>query len=108
LDLVTLEELRQVVLILRDDACQRDGEVVSQRKIRFAARLVLATPKDLENKLIALLAVFPEERLDVLERRGFERFEAVALVHLAHDAHHVLAAADLVREEVACAARGLG
>ena len=49
----------------------------------------------------------PEQRLDVLERRRLERLEPVALVHVAHDADDVLAAADIVGQKIARAARGL-
>ena len=42
LNLIALEELRQLVLVLRDDARERDGQVVAQREVGFAARLVLA------------------------------------------------------------------
>ena len=105
LDLIALEEPRQLVLILRDDARERHGEVVAQRQIRLAARLVLAALEDLENELVALLAVLAEQRLDVLERRRLERLEAVALVDIAHHADHMFPAPDVVGEEVA-GARG--
>jgi hypothetical protein len=78
LNLVALEELRQLVLILRDDPGERDGQVVPKREVGLAGRLVLAALENLENELVALLAVLPEERLDVLERRCLEQLEAVA------------------------------
>src|SRR5207249_2884325 len=107
LNLVPLEELWQLVLILRGDAGERDGEVVPERQIRLAARLVLTAAQDLEDELVALLPVLAEERLDVFESRRLERFEAVPLVHTSHKVDDVLAAAYLVREEVARAGRRL-
>src|SRR6185503_11448246 len=101
LDLVALEQARQLVLILRDDARQRHGQVVAQREIGLAAGLVLAAPEDLENQLVAFLAVLARQRLDVLERRRLERLEAVALVDPAHHADDVFPAPDVVGEEVA-------
>ena len=107
LDLISLEKLRQVVLILRDDARERHREVVSQREVRFAAGLVLAALEDLEDELVALFAVLPEERLNVLERRRFERLESVPLVHLADDTNDVLPPSDVVGQKVTGTAGGL-
>ena len=59
-------------------------------------------------KLVALLAVLPQQRLDVLDRGRLQRLEAVALVHVLDDADDVLAPPQVGREEVAHAARGLG
>jgi hypothetical protein len=87
--------------VLGDDARERDRQIVPQREIRLAARLVLPAAQDLEDEPVAFFAVLAEQRLDVLEGRRFERLEALALVDLAHDAHHVLAAADLVRQKIA-------
>ena len=81
LDLIPLEELRQLVLILRDDSRERHGQIVPQREIGLTAAFMLATLENLENELVAFFAVLPQERLDVLERRRFERLEPVPLVH---------------------------
>ena len=69
---------------------------------------MLAPAQDLENQLVALLAVFAEERLDVLERRRLERLEPVLLVHTPHDADDMLAPADIVRQKIARSPGGLG
>ncbi len=98
LNLIALEELRQLVLILRDDAREWDGQVVAEREVRLPRRLVLAAAQDLENELVAFLAVLAEQRLDVLERRRLERLEPVAFVHVAHDADDVLAPASSLAE----------
>ena len=57
LDLVALEEPRQLALVLRDDARERHREVVAQREVGLAARLVLAALEDLEDQLVAFFAV---------------------------------------------------
>ena len=78
MNLVALEELRQLPRCSGDDARQRHGEVVPQREVGFA-RLTAFLPalEDLENQPIAFLAVLAEQRLDVLDRRRLERLEAV-------------------------------
>src|SRR5206468_6360038 len=63
LNLIPLEEARQLVLVLRDHARERDGQVVAERKIGLAGSFVLAAAQDLENELVALLSVLPRERL---------------------------------------------
>ena len=108
LNLIPFEDLRDLVLILRDDARERHREVVPEREIGFAGVLVLAALEDLEDQLVAFLAVLPEQRLDVLERRRLERLEAVPLVHVPDHADDVLAAPDVVRQEIARAGWGLG
>src|SRR5205823_3250806 len=61
----------------------------------------------LENELVAFFAVLTKQRLDVLDGGRLERLEAVALVDALDDAEDVLAPADVLREEVAHAARRL-
>src|SRR5262249_52055131 len=90
LNLIPLEELRQLVLVLCNDARERDGEVVAQREVGLAGVLVLAALENFENELVAFFAVLAEQRLDVLECRRLEGLEAVALVDVADDADHVL------------------
>ncbi len=80
LNLVALEELRQLAAMLGDDARERHGEVVAQRQVGLARRLVLAAAQHLEDQLVAFFAVLAGQRLDVLERRRLERLEAVAPV----------------------------
>ena len=104
LNLVPLEKLRQLVVILRHDASERNSEIVPQRQIGLAAGPVLSAAENLVNQLVAFLAVFADERLDVLERRRLERLEAVPLVHVANDTNDVLAPADVGRQEITCAA----
>src|SRR5207245_7517163 len=108
LNLIALEKSRQLVLILRDDAGQRHGQIVPEREVGLAAGFVLAAAKDLENQLVALLAVLAEQRVDVLERRRLERLEPVALVDVTDAPNDVLAPADLVRQNVACPAWWFG
>ena len=104
LNLIALEELRQRRPVFGDDARQRHREVVAQREVGLPRRLVLAALQDLEDQLIAFVAVLAEQRLDVLDRRRLERLEAVTLVDATNHADHVGAAADVGREEVPHAA----
>jgi hypothetical protein len=104
LDLVALEVLRQRAAMLGDDARQRHGEVVPEGQVGLSRRLVLAALQDLEDELVALLAVLAEERLDVLDGRCLERLEAVALVDGPDDADHVGAATNVGRQEIPHAA----
>ena len=105
LNLIALEELRQLVLILRDDARQRHGQIVPKREIGLAARLVLAAFQNLEDELVALLAVLANQRLDVLEGRRLQRLEPVAFVDIADDSDHVLPASNVAGKEIARTAR---
>src|SRR6185295_10035649 len=66
LNLVSLEQPRQLALVLRDDARERHGQVVAEREVGLPGCLVLAALEDLEYELVAFLAVFAEECLDVL------------------------------------------
>src|SRR5437773_6686714 len=105
LDLVALEQPGQLALILRDNARERHSEVIAQGQVGLSSRLVLAALENLEYELVAFLAVLAEERLDVLDSRRFERFEAVALVDARDDGDDVLAAPYVLRQEIAHAAR---
>ena len=107
LNLIALEELRQLVLILRHDTGERHRQIVPEREIRFPAGLVLAALQNLENELVALVTIFAKQRLDVLERRRFERLEAISLVHIAHDADNVLPPAYFLWEKIARPSRWL-
>ena len=108
LNLIALEELRQLVLILRDDASERHGQVVPERQVRLAGSLVLAPFQDLENELVALFAVLAEQRLDVLEGRRLERLETVALVHTTNDIDHVLTTPNVVGQKITRPSRWFG
>ena len=92
--------------MLGDHPRERHREVVAQRQVGFARRLVLAAAQHLEYELGAFVAVLARQGLDVLERRRLERLEPVAPVHVLHDADDVVAAPDIVGEKIAHAARG--
>src|SRR5262245_41650296 len=104
LNLVALPESGQRALILRHDTSQRNREIVSQREVGVAARFVLSALQGLEGEPVALLAVRPKQRRDVIERRGLDRIEAVPHVHLPYDPNDIFTTADVVRQEVAGAA----
>ncbi len=89
-----------------NDPRERDGQIVTEREIRLARRFMLAALEDLEDELIALFAVLPHERVDVLCSRRLERLKAIALVDTLDDADDVFAATHVFREEVAHPARG--
>src|SRR5204863_9670597 len=108
LDLVALEESRQLAAVLGDDARERDREVVAEREIGLAGGLPFAAAQHLVYELVALFAVLAGQRLDVLECRRLERFEAVALVDAAHDVDHILTPPHVAGQEVAHPARRLG
>ena len=106
LHLIPLEELGQLGLVVGDHAGQGHREVVAQGQIGLSRGLALAALQDLEDELIALVAVLAQQRLEVLDGRRLDRLEPVALVDARHDAHHMLPAADVVGQEVAHPARG--
>ena len=106
LNLVALEESRQLAAVVGDDARERNGQVVAQREVGLPGGLTFAALQHLVYELVAFFAVLPGQRLDVLERRRLERLEAVALVDATHDVDDVLPPPDVLRQEVAHAARG--
>ena len=67
---------------------------------------MLAALEDLEDELIALFAVLPHERVDVLGSGCLERLESIALVDTLDDADDVFTATHVFREKVAHPARG--
>ena len=92
--------------MLGDDAGERHRQVVAQRQVGLARRLVLAAAQHLENELVAFFAVLARQRLDVLERRRLQRLEAVAAVDVLDDTDDVFAAAHVLRQEIAHPTRG--
>src|SRR4029079_17350545 len=75
LNLISLEVFRQLAAILSDDTRERDGQIIAERQIGLAGRLVLTASEYFENQLVPLFTVLAGERLDVLERRRFEGFK---------------------------------
>ena len=86
------------------------GEVGVAHLVGVLQRLLqLLTPgEDAEDELVALVAVLAEQRVEPLEGRRVHPREAVRLEHLADRRHGPMAAGDLVGEEVARPARGVG
>ena len=107
LNLIALEQTRQLRAVLGNHPRQRHGEIVPQRQIRLPGRLVLAALENLENEPVALLAVLAHQRLEVLDRGSFQRLEPVSLVDILDLADDVLAPAHVFRQEVAHPARRL-
>src|SRR5437763_8488541 len=105
LNLIAFEKLRQIVLILRDDARERNSQIVAQREIGLAGLFVLAALENFEDELIAFFAVLTHQGLDIFDRGSFQRLEAVTLVHLFNNANHILALAHVGGQKVAHTAR---
>jgi hypothetical protein len=96
-DLVAAEgagELR----ILRDDACQRRGEVEAEAEVFF---LRIA---DAEDRLLRFLAGAAGEDVEELDGGGGQRNEAVVFVDAADGVDHPLASQHLIGKKVAEAA----
>ncbi len=107
LDLVPLEDLRQHRLVLGDDASEGHRQVVAQREVRLARCLVLASLQNLEDELAAFFPVLPQKRVDVLGCWRLDGLEPIAVVHLADNPDHVVAAPHIVGQKIAHAARRL-
>ena len=115
LDLVAFEGEGQLALVLHDIAGEGDRQVVAQPLLADARRLahlvvresggVVARVENLEEELVALVAVFAQQRREVLHRRGLERRKAVGAEHRADRIENVVAAHHLHGGEVA---RALG
>ncbi len=108
LDLVPLEELRQLRAVLGHDPRERHRQVVAQGEVGLPRLRALAALEDLEDEAVALFAVLAEERLDVLDGRRLDGLEPVALVHVGDDADDVSAPPHVGGQEVAHAARRTG
>src|SRR5207248_11396690 len=68
---------------------------------------VLAAPKDLEDQLVALVAVLAHEHVQPLERGRGERLEAVPCEHRPDQGERPLAGLVLAGEEVTGPRRGI-
>src|SRR5262249_10937966 len=101
LNLIALEETRYLRLMMRDNARQRHGQVVAQCEVGLPARLVLAALQDLENELIAFLAILAEQCLEIFDSRRLQGLEPVALVHTSDHPDDEFASADVVGQKVA-------
>ena len=108
LDLIALEEPRQLAAMLGDHPRERHRQVVAQGQVGLARGLVLAAAEHFENELVAFFPVLAGQRLDVLEGRSLERLEPVPAIGPLDDADHECSATDVVGEEVAHAARRPG
>ena len=93
-DVIALEGEDEVVLMHRHDAGQRYGQVVAQPDLTTAGVL----------EAVHQLFVFARlagENVEILQRRGIERLEAMALEDVAEDADDPLAQDHLLRQVVA-------
>src|ERR1041385_5650103 len=58
LNLIALEEFRQLVLILRDNARERHSQVITQSEISLAGFFMFAAFQNFEDELIAFFTIF--------------------------------------------------
>ena len=115
LNLVAFEGERQFALMLHDVTRERHRKVVTKSffaDFRRAAHLlvrqsggVVARIENLEQELVALVAVLAQQGREVLHRGSFERREPVGAEHPADRVENILAAHHLHGGEVA---RALG
>ncbi len=97
---VALVGTRQLAAIGSSDARQRDRHVVAQREVGLPGRLVLAAAQDLEDQLVALLAVLAQQHVEPLEGRRLQRLEAVAREDRPDDGERMLPLLDVGGEEI--------
>ena len=136
LDLIALEHLRQLVLVRCVDARQRHRQVVAQTEIgqhRFgprsgcsaatvhevrgigdvrsgAAQAVherFASQQDLEQQLVAFIAILAEQGVEALEGRRLQRIEAVTFEYITDNRRDVAALAHVEGKEIARTLGGL-
>ena len=113
--LVTLEGKYYFALMLNDISREWHGQVITQTLLaylRCRAQLpvvetgcIVARVEYLEEEFIALVAVFAEQRGEILHGRGLERSETVGAEDALDGLEYVCAAHHLGRREVA---RSLG
>ncbi len=99
-DHVPLVRRGQLAAVSGHDPRQRHRQVIPQRKVGLARCLVLAAPEDLENQLVAFVAVLAQQHIESLEGRRLQRLVAVAAEHVADDREGMLALVHLRGEEV--------
>ena len=111
LDLIPLERQDDLALMLHDVAREGHREVVTQplfadfrRLPQFVgckSRRIVARIENLEQQLVALVAVFSQQRGEVFHGGGFERRETEGAEHLPDRVENIVAAHHLGGREVA-------
>src|SRR5215475_2775977 len=99
-DGVALVRNRQLAAVGGGHPRQRHGQVVTQGQVGLAGPLVLAAAQDLEDELVAVLAVLAHEDLGPLEGGGGERLEPVAGEHRPDERERALPGLELAGKEV--------
>src|SRR5439155_360131 len=97
---VALVRNRQLAAVGRGHPRQRHRQVVTQGQVGLAGPLVLAAAQDLEDELVAFLAVLAHEDIEPLEGRGGERLEPVAGEHRPDERERALPGLELAGKEV--------
>lgn len=106
-DGVSLVRHGELAAVRRRGAGQGNREVVPQREIRLPARFVFATAEDLEDELVALVAVLAGEHVETLEGRCLERLEAEAGEHRTDGREGALTLLEFGCEEIPGPGRGI-
>jgi hypothetical protein len=99
-DRVALVRDRQLAAVRGGHPRQRHRVVVTQRQVGLAGALVLATAQDLEDQLVALVAVLAEQHVQPLEGRRDQRLEPVPGEHRPDPRKGMLPQLPLGSEEV--------
>ena len=91
LDLVTLEEAGQLVIVLRHHPRQRHSQIVPQSQLRETGLLhfllaqgacqFVAAVENAVQQLVAFVPVLAQQGSQILHRRGFQGQETVPLEH---------------------------
>src|SRR5260221_533573 len=89
------------VAVVRHHAHGRHGQVIAQRQVALARCRLVAALEDLEDQLLAFVAVFARQGLEPLERRRVQRQETMALEHGLRRLQDVPAEQQLLGQEVA-------
>src|SRR5262249_9343801 len=100
-DGVALVRHRQLAAVRGGHARQRHRQGIPEGRVGLAGPPVLATAQDLEDELVAFLAVLAHEDVEPLEGRGGERLEPVAVEHRPDERERALPGLELAGKEVA-------
>src|SRR5215469_8988179 len=78
---VALVRRRQLAAVGGGHPGQRHRHVVAQREVGLAGALMLPAPENLEDQLVAFVAVFAHQDVEALEGGSGERLKAVPREH---------------------------
>ena len=102
LNLITLKNAPDIVLMHGDKPRQRHGQIIAQPQIALSRCGFRASHQNLEQQLVAFLAIFPHQRFDIFDRRRLYRREAMFLINAANRIQHALALPHLGWQKISC------